>query len=308
MKFAVIGTGNIGYCQATLTIGNGYPTVLIGRSEKSRASAVEGISKNFDALIAQGKATQNNKEKAMALLTVTGDYSELAGVDFIFEAVAEAIEIKHEVYENVEKVVSKDTIVASCTSAITADVLAEKATHKGRFIVAHPFQPAHLLPLVELVGNDETTSDILDRAKEILEKLQRQVVVLNKNIEGFIVNRLAQALFRESLYLLEQGVASVADIDKSIKYAVGMRYASIGLLEYFDDVGFELEKAIANTVYPSLCSTTDISTIVNDGIEKGTTGRKATKGLYDWDLKDDTDYLYRKSAPFYDYMDWKLPE
>ena len=308
MKFAVIGTGNIGYCEATLTIGNGFETILVGRTESSRQKALEGIKNNFDVLIKNNLATGHNKEKSLELLTLTDDYSLLKDVDFIFEAVSEDINIKYSVYEKLEEIVKESTIIASCTSAITADTLAKNAKHKGRFIVAHPFQPAHLLPLVELVGNENTTSDILDNAKNILEKLQRQVVVLNKNIDGFIVNRLAQAMFRESLYMIEQGIASVADIDKSIKYAVGMRYASIGLLEYFDDVGFPLEKSIASTVYPSLCSVSKPQQIVLDGIKNNKIGRLSNEGLYDWDKKDDDDYMQRKSSPYFEYFDWKLPK
>ena len=132
----------------------------------------------------------------------------------------------------------------------------------------------------------------------LLERLGRQVVTLKKSVPGFLVNRFAQALFRESLDLLEKDVATPADIDRAVKYAVGMRYASIGLLEYFDAVGFELERAIAENVYPTLCNTDKIQKIVSDGIRDGRTGQKAGEGLYRWDEDSLADFRVRLQEPF----------
>lgn len=140
-------------------------------------------------------------------------------------------------------------MIASCTSSIDAGILAELTVRPEQFLIAHPFQPVHMLPLVEVVRHEHTSEQTVVRTTKLLETLHRQVVLLNRSVPGFLVNRFAQALFRESIYLIEQGVTTAADIDKAVKYAVGMRYASIGLLEYFDAVGFELEKAIAENVY-----------------------------------------------------------
>ena len=164
--------------------------------------------------------------------------------------------------------------------------------------MAHPFQPVHLQPLVEVVPCGATTEDTMARAKALLERLGRQVVTLKKSVPGFLVNRFAQALFRESLDLLEKDVATPADIDRAVKYAVGMRYASIGLLEYFDAVGFELERAIAENVYPTLCNTDKIQKIVSDGIRDGRTGQKAGEGLYRWDEDSLADFRVRLQEPF----------
>lgn len=232
--------------------------------------------------------------------TMTTPNNEL--LDFILENQLS------DIYEKVEAVVSADTILASSTSAITPDDLCKNLTHPQRFLVAHPFQPAHLQPLVELVGSSRTSPGVIAAAKKLLEEtLHRQVVVLHQGVPGFIVNRIAQAMFRECISMVENDVASVEDIDKAIKYAVGMRYASIGLLEYFDDVGFDLEKNIAESVYPSLCNTRDIQPSVLAGIASGNTGLTAGKGLYDWNVKDVTEYQLRKTAPLLNGLDWDFP-
>lgn len=306
-KIGIVGTGTIGACLGTLIIGNGYEAVMIAYSEEEARSCIQRVEENFQDLVERTSATEENKVAAMNLLKVTCDYEELKDIDFIFEATLENISVKKEVYSKIEKVCSKDTIIASTTSSITAQELSRYITIKSRLIVAHPFQPAHLLPLVELVGSSHTDPSVLEQSKKVLEDLKRQVVILKRDIPGFIVNRLAQAMFRESLNMVEQGVASVEDIDKSIKYAVGMRYASIGLLEYFDAVGFELERDIASNVYPDLCNTTEIQDIVETGIKNGTTGLKAGKGLYNWENRSVEDFMERKDAPYIAAFDWDLP-
>ena len=147
------------------------------------------------------------------------------------------------------------------------------------------------------------------RAKALLERLGRQVVTLKKSVPGFLVNRFAQALFRESLDLLEKDVATPADIDRAVKYAVGMRYASIGLLEYFDAVGYELESAIAKNVYPDLCGTRELQQLVLDGLATGKTGQAAGQGLYDWSQKDADDFRRRKQSPYFaGVKEWAMPD
>ena len=150
---------------------------------------------------------------------------------------------------------------------------------------------------------------LTDGGRALLEQLHRQVVVLNRSVPGFLVNRFAQALFRESIYLIEQGVTTAADIDKAVKYAMGMRYASIGLLEYFDAVGFDPETAIAKNVYPDLCDTKDIQQLVLNGLASGKTGQAAGEGLYDWSVKDQDDFRLRKQSPYFDGVKaWAMPE
>lgn len=303
----IVGTGNIGACMATLSIGNGLKTTVVVHSRQGKQRCMKIVRENFTDLKSYGLVTDENIQAAMKLLKISFDYEDLQTADFILEATSENLKIKKEVYENIERVCSEDTIIASSTSSITADELARLVRVKERLVVTHPFQPAHLLPLVELVGSRFSTPKVMERARGILEKLKRKVVTLHKDIPGFIVNRLAQAMFRESLYMVEQGVATVEDIDKSIKYAVGMRYASIGLLEYFDAVGFELERDIALNVYPSLCNTEVIQDIVKKGISDGNTGMDAGKGLYDWSDSAREDFRKRKIAPYLESFDWELP-
>ena len=308
-RIAVYGAGTIGSCQATLIIGNGLPCTVIGHSERGLERCRKSIEQNWDDLIAEGLATEGNKQAAMALVTITNDPAALQEHTFVFEAVAEGTEEKRAVYETIEQNAAPNVVIASCTSSIDAEILAGLVSHPERLLIAHPFQPVHMLPLVEVVRHEKTAQSAIDRTLTLLEALHRQVVVLNRSVPGFLVNRFAQALFRESIYLIEQGVTTAADIDRAVKYAVGMRYASIGLLEYFDAVGYELESAIAKNVYPDLCGTRELQQLVLDGLATGKTGQAAGQGLYDWSQKDADDFRRRKQSPYFaGVKEWAMPD
>lgn len=307
-KIAVYGSGTIGSCQATLVIGHGLPCTVVGHSESGLVRCRKAIEQNWDDLIAQGLATEKNKTAALALLTITNDPAALEGCTFVFEAVTEGCKEKQAVYEIITQYAQDSAIVASCSSSMDAEILAGLTGRPEQLLVAHPFQPVHMLPLVEVVRHQRTGEETLSRTMALLETLHRQVVVLNRSVPGLLVNRFAQALFRESIYLIEQGVTTAADIDRAVKYAVGMRYASIGLLEYFDAVGFELESTIAQNVYPDLCGTRELQKTVVDGLASGKTGQAAGQGLYDWSQKDGDDFRRRKQSPYFaGVREWTMP-
>lgn len=306
-KTGVVGAGRVGAGMATLMAGHGCWVTIVGVDEADLKRCRGILEGNLDELVAQNLATPQNKAAVMKRFTLTTDPAKLQNCTFVLEAAFEDLEVKKSIYRQIETVVADNTLIASTTSAISAELLAADMLHPERFAVTHPFQPAHILPLVELVGGPDTSPETINRLRIFLESLDREVVTLHKSVPGFIINRFAQALFREALYLIEQGVVSPQDIDKAIKYAVGMRYASIGLLEYFDDVGFQLESDIAKNVYPDLCDAKDIQQIVRDGIDTGKTGRSAGHGLFDWTQKDDADYLRRKAAPYFGCFHWDMP-
>ena len=308
-KIAVYGAGTIGSCQATLVIGHGAPCVLIGNSEAGMERCKKAVAQNWDDLIAEGLATEANKAAALKLLTVTNDPAALAGATFVFEAVSEEREQKRQVYGAIETFADPDAVIASCTSSIDAEELAAFVSRPENLLIAHPFQPVHMLPLVEVVKHRRTAERTVERALALLETLHRQVVVLNRSVPGLLINRFAQALFRESIYLIEEGVTTAADIDRAVKYAMGMRYASIGLLEYYDAVGFGLEKAIAENVYPDLCDTREIQRTTLEGLASGRSGQAAGQGLFDWSGKDADDFRRRKQAPYFDGVrEWTMPK
>lgn len=307
-RIAIYGTGTIGVGLATLLTGNSIPTLVVGRSPESLTQCCDAVGRNWNSLIENRLVTTGNRDAAMALLTVSEDPLALADRTFVFEAVSESPDAKREIYRNICRHTGPETVVASTTSSLDAGILAGLTERPEWLLIAHPFQPAHMLPLFEVVCHENTSQDAIERTCALLESMHRQIVQLRRSVPGFLVNRLAQALFRESIYLIETEVATAQDIDKAIKYAVGMRYASIGLLEYFDDVGFALESTIAENIYPDLCSTSELQKTHLQGLASGNMGLSAGKGFYDWSQKDLDEYFFRKQTPFFSGVkEWNLP-
>ena len=154
-RIAVYGAGTIGSCQATLIIGNGLPCTVIGHSERGLERCRKSIEQNWDDLIAEGLATEGNKQAAMALVTITNDPAALQEHTFVFEAVAEGTEEKRAVYETIEQNAAPNVVIASCTSSIDAEILAGLVSHPERLLIAHPFQPVHMLPRKDGGGHSD---------------------------------------------------------------------------------------------------------------------------------------------------------
>ncbi|KAF5045340.1 3-hydroxybutyryl-CoA dehydrogenase [anaerobic digester metagenome] len=307
-KVAVYGAGVIGAGLATLLTGHGINCIVIGRSEKSMERCRKNIEQNWNDLIENNLATEKNKLAAMKLFTIVDAPTALDGCTFVFEAVTEDLEQKREAYEKIEKYADLSAIIASCTSSLNSDDLAALCSKPQNLIIVHPLNPAHMIPLVEVVSHTKNSSETLSRTKSLLKKLHREPVTLNRTVPGFLVNRFHQALYRESIYLIEQGISTAEDIDLAMKY-LSKRYASIGLLEFFDDVGITLECSIALNVYPTLCAATNIQDYIKRCIEEGHTGKVAGVGLHDWNKIDPDDYRYRKQVPFFDTVkQWDMPE
>ena len=308
-KIGILGTGTVGAGLATLAVGNGIPATVIGHSQTGLLRCRDAVVENLDQLVREFHITAENKQAALNLLTITAEWEELAGADLVFEAVREDLLVKRETIRRAESYLEPDVPILSCTSAILPSKLAETASVPQRVAAAHPFQPAHLQPLMELMGHAKNPPGFLQETASILRSdLDRQVVVLRKEIAGSLGNRIAQAMFRECLSLLENGVTTPEELDRAVHYAIGLRYSEAGLLEDFDDVGFELEEKIAEEVYPSLCNTSEIQPIVREGILRGQTGRESGKGFYDWSEKDQKEYERRKAGPFFKEVHWKFPK
>ena len=193
-QIAVYGSGTIGSCEAMLIIGHGVPCTVIGHSERGLDRCRNAVAQNWDNLIAEGLATEANKQAALTLLTVTNDPTALKDHTFVFEAVTEGAAEKQSAYAAIAQYAAQDAIIASCSSSMDAEILADLTPCPERLLIAHPFQPVHMLPLVEVVRHQRTQEEAVSMTLALLEQLHRQVVVLNHSVPGLLVNRFAQAL------------------------------------------------------------------------------------------------------------------
>ena len=161
---------------------------------------------------------------------------------------------------------------------------------------------------MELVKNDFTDPEALEAVSALLEHCGREVCRMNKPAPGFIANRLQHALYREAVYMVEQGICGPEDIDKCIRSSWGPRYTSIGLFDHFDYAGLDLIANIETYLYPDLCNDTAVQPFIQERLDRGDLGYKTGVGVYDWRQRDMDDFRRRVSAPYLKTFNWKLPE
>ncbi|WP_295582039.1 3-hydroxyacyl-CoA dehydrogenase family protein [uncultured Oscillibacter sp.] len=300
-KVGVVGTGVMATGTVVLLICNRYPAVMYGRSEESCERGVRTVHESLDDMIAAGVLTAAQKEKALTYLTTATSYAALADCAFVIESTAETIESKREVMGHLEEVCPPETILSSTTSAISANEIAQTLLHKERFMVAHSWNPPHLVPLVEIVKSAHTSQEAVDKEVALLEDLGRVPVVLKKDAPGFIGNRLHHALFREAEYIIQEGIADAEAVDKTFLYSIGQRYSSIGPMEYWDHIPVTLQTNIQTYLFPHLCNADKPGTLLTDKVATG-------KDLYDWTPERTEDYELRKRKPFYRFTTVKLED
>ncbi|CAO5192366.1 Ketoreductase RED1 [Frankia sp. AiPs1] len=224
---AVLGAGTIGLGWAALLLGAGYEVRLLVRRPESAPEIRAHVELHTRAL-------PEGTGPAQALLTRLVITAELAtavtGVDVVIESISERLEAKQDLFAAVADLAGSDTLLLSSTSTLLPDALAARApaSTSGRIIVAHPFNPPHVIPLVEVLGAETTPVELIERTQAFLRAVGRTPVVLRRPIPGFIVNRLQTALLREAVHLVQQGVANVADIDLAVTHSIGLRWAVVG--------------------------------------------------------------------------------
>ncbi len=227
---AVIGTGTIGASWAALFVGHGYDVVASDPGPNAEAK--------MRAMVARALPdAQPSKPVQLGKLTfVQSAEAAVANADLIQENAPERVDLKTDLIAGLEAACPAHCIIASSTTAFPQSMIAAKAKDKARVIVAHPFNPPHLVPLVELVGASPDAPAVL-RARDFYKSLGREPVVLKKEAVGHLANRLQGALMREAMYCLEQGIADVEDIDRALRYGPGLRWAFMGAFQTYHLAG-----------------------------------------------------------------------
>jgi len=304
----IIGTGMMGSSLALLFTGNGYKTTVFAHSDKGAKAGMLRYDTYCQDLIANHLMTDNHARACKRLLNFTFDFADLSDVDFIFECVVEKLDIKHQVYTQLEKHCRQLKVIASATSAISADELATCLAQKDKLLVAHPWNPPHLVPSVEVVKSQFTSDAAVQTALDLLQSVGRTPVVMKKGAPGFIGNRLQHALYREAAYMVEQGFATPEDIDLTLQTSFIPRYTSIGLFQHFDYAGLDMIMSIHENLFPTLCNATAPQDLIRVPFEAGNLGYKTGKGVLDWSGVDINEFRKKASAPYLKFFNWSLPE
>lgn len=236
LKAACIGGGVIGAGWAARLVLNGIDVALYDpdpQAGRKVGEVMEGARRAYEKMAPDGLPAEGR-------ITWPATIAEaVADADLIQESVPERLELKHKVLAEIDAHARPDTLIGSSTSGIKPSDMATALNRPERLVVAHPFNPVYLLPLVEIVGGEKTSPEAIAKAKDLYASIGMKPVVIRKEIEAFVGDRLLEALWREALWLIKDDVTTVEELDDIMRYSFGLRWAQMGLFQTYRIAGGE---------------------------------------------------------------------
>ena len=224
-RIAIVGTGLIGGSWAAQYLARGFDVIATDPAPNAEANLRKYVDSAWPALTALGLSANASRERLSFSLEMTKAVSD---ADFVQENGPERPDFKIKLFAEMDAVTPVDSIIASSSSGITMSVMQSACKHPERFVIGHPFNPPHLIPLVEVVGGAKTSPETVKRAIEFYASIGKKPIHLRKEVVGHVANRLQAALYREVVNLIQQDVLSVADADTAVSWGPGLRWGVMG--------------------------------------------------------------------------------
>lgn len=225
-RVAIVGAGTIGASWAALFLAHGLEVVVSDPASDAEAQTRARVAAAWPVLKELGRVAEGASSDALRFEPDLA--AALADVDFVQENAPEREDFKIDLFARMDAILPPHVIVASSSSGLIMSRLQSRCQHPERFVIGHPFNPPHLIPLVEVVGGDKTSADTIDRSIAFYQAMGKYPIRLNKEVPGHIANRLQAAVWREAIHLAAENVASVADIDAAVSQGPGLRWALFG--------------------------------------------------------------------------------
>ena len=280
---AVLGTGTMAPAIALLCSKLGYNVSIWGRSDTSLQRAFDRLKSHLQTYRENNLIQEEQAELILSRIAGVSTLEEaVRGADFVIEAVAEDLNLKKDIFSVVDRVCQETTIIATNTSGLSITEIASATNRPEKVVGTHFWNPPHMIPLVEIVRGEKTSEETIGIAAELMTAIGKTPVIVQKDIPGFIGNRLQFALLREALFIVEQGVASIEDVDTTVKMSFGARLPITGPLESADLGGLDVYVAISKYLMPDLCKSTEVPALLVDAVKSGRLGVKSGAGLYEW--------------------------
>ena len=222
---AVIGTGVIGSSWATCFLARGFDVIATDPAPNAETRLRKSVDDNWPAVERIGLSPGASRDRLIFQKDVV---QTVTGADFVQESGPERLDLKRELIAQIDAAAPSTSIIASSTSGLPISDFQDAARHPERVLLGHPFNPPHLIPLVEVLGGKLTSPEALQQALAFYTAIGKKPIHIRRETKGFVANRLQAALWREAFYLVEQGVASVSDIDTAIAHGPGLRWALLG--------------------------------------------------------------------------------
>jgi len=282
-NISVIGAGTMGHAIAGCFALYGYPVSVYESFEEVRTGCRERIKNQYDFLCQEGALESGKAEEALNDITVYADLKEaVEHADYVIEAIPEVPELKQEMFDQLVQFCRPDTIFASNTSSIPFSKLTAKLNEedKKRLMVCHWYNPAHLIPLVELSCFGNMPDERYQEVEDLYRSIEKQPAKVLKDIPGLLANRIQQGIAREVFSLLEMGAAEAKDIDAALKYGPAFRYATAGQLEVADFGGIDIWCTVGDNLLAVMDRSDKASPLLREKVQEDKLGFKSGEGFF----------------------------
>jgi len=283
LNIVIAGGGTMGTSLVQIFSQYEYPVTLYSRKEETLAKAKERVELNQITMVAQGIVTEEQSKALIERIAYTNDKSCFANADFVIENITENMELKKVFWGEISKLVPESAVLVTNTSGLSISEMATAVYKPERFAGMHWFNPPHILELIEVTKGEKTTDETADFVMELSRSVKKKPVKINKDVPGFLANRLQYALIREASYMVDEGIASMEDIDLACSLVVGMRYACFGPFVVTDMGGVDIWNSVSNYLFADLCADKDGCHRMQKLVAEGRLGVKANAGFYDYD-------------------------
>lgn len=301
---AVLGAGVMGHGIALTFALDGLEVSLYDIDEDTLAESEDRVRSVVDTLSEAGKVSTKEADAAVSRISRTTSLPDaVTDTDFVTEAVAEDLDIKQKVFADLEEHVPEDAILATNTSGLSITEIANATSTPSRVVGTHWFNPPYVVPLVEVIRGDETAEAVVETTYDFFSTMDKTPVRVEKEVPGFIGNRIQTAMIYEAFSLLDRGVASAEAIDRAVKAGFGFRLPLLGIFEKVDHSGLDVEYEVEQYLLPELDRGTESKDILAEAVEDGDYGLKTGKGVYDWEGIDPGEIYDQRDEALLDLLD-----
>ncbi|MDU1910096.1 3-hydroxyacyl-CoA dehydrogenase family protein [Fusobacterium sp.] len=282
-NISVIGAGTMGHGIAGAFAMYNYKVSIYDRNRKNHENVIEEIKIELEFMAEENYIEKDKIYPTLSNIKIFSNLEEaIKNADYVIEAIPEVLELKQELFNKLDKICPQHTIITSNTSSLSLSKLMEhiSAERKKRIMICHWYNPAHLMPIIELSYFGNMPEEIFSDVYSLYLNIEKQPITVKKDISGMIANRMLHALAREVFYLIEIDAVSPEDIEKTLKYGPGFRGATTGILESADLGGLDIWCTVEDNLFKELNGSKKASDLLKQKVNNGKLGLKTDEGFF----------------------------